>query len=361
MSTKPFSFKIPLARFDVGLLPHDARKIGSESFKTAVVMHFAAQYAAKGEQAVVTVDDDEISVLTFSADTNPLDFVLAMLRSGRIQEAVPYLESMARTEPDNVAVLYNLGIAYSELSRYDEAVAQLKRAVQLNPGHVHAWTGLGVALMRMGKRDEALEPTQKAVDLDPTDGYGQRNLGAILMGLGRTKEALPHLRAARQALPHDPQATYGLATALEAIGGEANLTEADELYLVVIERWPGQNIAELARQARTKLAHQGMRAAVDGGLRPDVMMYICGALDTFEKVGPAKTKQITLEIALKGQEGLDINDPEPKYTLSSLPGNFSGMHLVSIMYAGLKSFAPEMDAGVDLSAEYTAAMAMRKK
>lgn len=62
MSKKPFSFKIPLARFDVGLLPPDARKIGSEAFKTAVTLHFVAQYAAKGEQAIVTVDDDEITV-----------------------------------------------------------------------------------------------------------------------------------------------------------------------------------------------------------------------------------------------------------------------------------------------------------
>ena len=52
---------------------------------------------------------------------------------------------------------------------------------------------------------------------------------------------------------------------------------------------------------------------------------------------------------------------EQKYTLNSLPGKFSGMHLVSIMYAGMKAIDPDMDAGVDLSAEYAAAMAMRGK
>ena len=30
-----------------------------------------------------------------------------------------------------------------------------------------------------------------------------------------------------------------------------------------------------------------------------------------------------------------INDPEQKYTLKSLPGNFSGLQLLAIMYAGL--------------------------
>jgi Flp pilus assembly protein TadD len=361
MSKQPVSFKIPVTRFDVNLLPAGARQVGTDAFKDAVLMHFAAQYAAKGEHAIVTVDDEQITVLTLPQDSEPLDYVMSMLQSGRIKEAVPYLESMAKTDTNNVQVLYNLGIAYSELGQFDEAIIRLKKAVQLDPKHAHAWTGIGVAYQRMGKRAQALDPMKKAVEADPTDGYARRNLGAMLLGEGHHEEALKHLREARKALPHDPQTLYGLASALNTVGGEKNEEEADELYLVVIEKFPGSQVAELAREARTKLAHQGMRAKVGGGLRPDVMMYIAGALDTFDKVGPSKCQQITLEIAMKGQNGLDINDPTQKYTLKTLPGKFSGMHLVSMMYAGMKTIDPNMDAGVDLSAEYEAALAMRKQ
>lgn len=256
-------------------------------------------------------------------------------------------------------MLYNLGIAYSELDQLDEAIIRLKRVVTLNPKHAHAWTGIGVAYERMGKRAEALEPMQKAVEADPSDGYARRNLGAMLLGAGRGAEALEHLRMARQALPHDAQTLYGLASALETVGGDDNEDEADELYQVIIRKFPGSAVAERAREARTKRAHQNMRSAVGGGLRPDVVMYITEALDTFAKVGPDKTRQITIEIALKGQEGLDINDPAQKYTLKTLTGKFSGMHLVSIMYSGMKAIDPNMDAGIDLSAEYEAAKAMR--
>jgi tetratricopeptide (TPR) repeat protein len=361
MSSQPTSFKLPLSRFDLNLLPANARKIGSDAFKLAVSMHFVAQYAAKGQQALVSVDDEEIQVLTLPADSNPLDFVMTMLQSGRIKDAVPYLESMGKSDPNNVQVLYNLGIAYSELGQFDEAIIRLKRAVLLDPQHAHAWTGIGVAYQRMGKRELALEPMQRAVEADPTDGYARRNLGAMLMGLRRYDDALAHLREARKALPHDAQTIYGLAAALEAVGGDDNVVEADELYQVVIQRWPGAEVAERARTARTKLAQQSMRAKVGGGLRPDVMMYIAGALDTFEEVGPAKTQQIALEVALKGQQGLDINDAEQKYTLNTLPGKFSGMHLVSIMYAGMKAIDPDMETGIDLKAEYDAALAMRRQ
>jgi hypothetical protein len=115
-------FKIPLHRFDTNLLPPEARQVGTDAFKTAVVMHFAAEYAAQGQTAMVTVDDQEITVMAFPAEASALDFVMPMLKAGKIAEAVPYLESLTKSAPANAAVLYNLGIAYSELGQYDEAI-----------------------------------------------------------------------------------------------------------------------------------------------------------------------------------------------------------------------------------------------
>ena len=143
------------------------------------------------------------------------------------------------------------------------------------------------------------------------------------------------------------------------MAGEANTDEADELYLVVIERFPASPIAEQARLARTRLAERTMRTQAGGDIRHDVVMYIAGALETFDKVGPARSQEITVEIAMKGQSGLDINDPKAQYTLKSLPGTFSGMQLVSMMYAGLRQIDPQMDAGIDLRSEYDAAMKLR--
>ena len=131
-------FTIPLHRFDTNFLPADARQVGTDAFKTAVMMHFAAEYAAQGQTAMVTVGDQEITVMAFPAEASALDFVMPMLKAGKIAEAVPYLESLTKSAPANAEVLYNLGIAYSELGQYDEAIIRLKRAVQLDPGHAHS-------------------------------------------------------------------------------------------------------------------------------------------------------------------------------------------------------------------------------
>ena len=66
-------FKIPISRFDTNLLPPEARRVGTEAFKAAVVMHFAAEYAAQGQTAMVTVDDAEITVMAFPATASALD------------------------------------------------------------------------------------------------------------------------------------------------------------------------------------------------------------------------------------------------------------------------------------------------
>jgi hypothetical protein len=58
--------------------------------------------------------------------------------------------------------------------------------------------------------------------------------------------------------------------------------------------------------------------------------------------------------------GLDVNNPEEQYTLRSIPGKFSGLHLLCIQYVGFQIIEPSLDLGFDLSAEYDAARGMHK-
>ena len=354
-------FTIPAHRFDTNLLPADARQVGTDAFKTAVMMHFAAEYAAQGQTAMVTVDDDDITVMAFPAEASALDFVLTMLKAGKIAEAVPYLESLTKSAPANAEVLYNLGIAYSELLQYDEAIIRLKRAVQLAPGHAHAWVGIGTAYHRMRKPELALEAFEKAVEADPNDGYTRRNLGGMLIGFEHIDRAVMHLRKALDLLPDDPQAIFGLATALEQAGTDAADEEADALHLRFITEHPRSPMIEQAEKARTTFAHKRLKSSGVGGFRPDVMMYIAEALKIFKKQGTQKRQAIALEIAMLGRSGLDINDPDEKYSLKSLPGKFSGLHLLAIMYTAFQQIDPKMNTGVDFAAEYKAAVQMQQK
>ena len=230
-----------------------------------------------------------------------------------------------------------------------------------NQNRVHQTLIIGNTYYRIRKPEQTLQAFEKAVELNPDDGYTHRNLGGILVASKRNDEALLHLRKALKLMPDDPQSIFGLAIALEEVGTDDADEEADALFLRLIQEHPTSPIVEQAEKARTAFGHKRMKSRSVGGFRLDVMMFIAGALKTFKKLGPKKRQEIAVEIAMLGRSGLDINDPTAKYKLKTLPGKFTGLHLLAIMYTAFRQIDPKMDAGADFSAEYQAAMELPAK
>ena len=67
--------------------------------------------------------------------------------------------------------------------------------------------------------------------------------------------------------------------------------------------------------------------------------YLTDALDTLKKEGSQ-----------------DINDPGEKYRLKSMPGKFSGRHLLAITYTTFQQIDPSKKTGMDFAAKRTAAV-----
>jgi hypothetical protein len=53
------------------------------------------------------------------------------------------------------------------------------------------------------------------------------------------------------------------------------------------------------------------------------------------------------------------NQSAPSYALRTLPGEYSALNVVAIMYAAFQQFAPETDVGIDLAREYEMAQGMK--
>lgn len=105
-----------------------------------------------------------------------------------------------------------------------------------------------------------------------------------------------------------------------------------------------------------RLAQRSFRAAAPNVERPDAVMYCLTALQKFDRMPIAEIQKIAFEIAILGTRGLSVNDPSKTYFLNSLPGEFTALQLVCLMYVGFKKFAPEQDVGFDLSQEYQRAL-----
>jgi hypothetical protein len=87
--------------------------------------------------------------------------------------------------------------------------------------------------------------------------------------------------------------------------------------------------------------------------------YCLDALKRYAKVPVEKVREISFEIGMVGRNGLDYASLDKKYTLKSLPDEqFSGLHLMCLMYAGFKRIAPEHDLHMDLSEPFLTALEM---
>ena len=359
-SVAGYSFVISVADFDKTVLPPDARTPATDVFSHEVSRFFQKEFAAFKGRAQIVVDATKIEVSWHADPTQPLPMQLVKrkLEAGEYAEAIQLLEKLRHYQPDDAAILYNLGMALSDMGKLDQAEQVLRHAVDVAPDHVNARVALGVVLARKGQHAEAIPVLREAVAQEPTNPWAHRNLGGCLMTLGQTAEAEASLRRAVELNPADPQSLLGLAQILQE---KDERKEADNLYIQIIALDERSPLAETARQERTKLAQQSFRAVVPGMERPDAVMYCLGAIRLFEKMKPEAIQKICFEIALLGQKGLDTTDSTPKYRLKSMPGEFSGLHLLCYMYIAFKNLAPDRDIGFDLTKEFELAKAMHKK
>jgi tetratricopeptide (TPR) repeat protein len=355
--SKEYSFKLAFEDFDISLLGDDAKQ---EEFSSRVSEFFAKQFAGFGGRARVIVNDaDQEIEVHWTKEANwkdPKDKVLDLLNDGKLTTALPMLWTLVQNDPSDADNLYHLGVVYSELRQFSKASETLERLVDLAPDHVHGLTALGVAEINSGNLLIAEEWLRKATKIDPKNQWALRNLGACLMKQDRHADASQILSLCLAEAPKDIAAMVGLAEAQQALGDSST---ADGLYRMAIQIGGPEHIVDIAKERRTKIAENRMRE--NSNVRLDVVEYIKTALEHFREMQPKQIQDLGIEIGLLGRKGLSINDPTMTYKVKSLDGEFTGLQLVSIMYAAFQQFAPGQNVGVDFNKEYQIAADQQKK
>jgi protein O-mannosyl-transferase len=158
---------------------------------------------------------------------------MALLRQGRMEDAIPHFRAAAAINPDDAVSNMNIGIyeqtrgyapqaieqykkaiklardpklkakaynnlgyAYKDIGDYADAQQSLQAAVSVNPEFVGAWISLGLVAQKSGDLNRAIEAYSRAMKLEPS-GFGYLLLGQALELSGRTAEAEA---ATRQAM-----------------------------------------------------------------------------------------------------------------------------------------------------------------
>jgi Flp pilus assembly protein TadD len=349
-------FVMPLDSYDVTLLPPDKRDPKSPDFPLAISKQLTEELSAFGAKTRIIVGTEHIEIQW--DPTSEIDIVgaaIKLLQSGNYRSGVPLLQNVLTIDPDNTVVLFNLGMALSDLGELTDAITYLKQLVKLEPNNPNAWIALGVAESRNGDAYQSVVSLRKSVELAPDNPFAYRNLGGALLRLGQFEEARSTLEKASHLNPKEQGIWFGLGQACFSV---EQIPESEAAFRKVIELDPESEIAEASRRELSRIAEKTFRNRGIAGVRPDAIEYCAEAMKIFRGFDNQRLGPILLELAQMGSRGLDIHNPGPRYTVKSLPGDFSALKIVCFMYVAAQRLIPGQDVGIDLSKEYALAKGM---
>ncbi|MCJ7615266.1 MAG: hypothetical protein MUO43_01880 [Desulfobacterales bacterium] len=127
MSNNRIILIIKASDIDISSLPQDKRDIKSRAFKDAVYSHLLKNYGVSGENIIVHIQNDIITI-----EWSPLEIdeyfdaeyqrSMRLLTDGKLEEARFILEDLAFRSPKDPNMLSNLGMVYSEFHELDLAI-----------------------------------------------------------------------------------------------------------------------------------------------------------------------------------------------------------------------------------------------
>lgn len=163
----------------------------------------------------------------FDAQTARLR-AIALLRLGRIDEALATLQAAQRLAPDSIEVLCNLGSAHLAAGDGEAAIAVLERARALAPRHPAVLNGLGNARRAEGDLAAAREAYRECTQATPDYAGAWLNLAAVELALGEPAAAERAVRLALQRAPGHPEGLLLLGHVLAAQRRHAEAAAAYE-------------------------------------------------------------------------------------------------------------------------------------
>ena len=149
----------------------------------------------------------------------------ALLRDGKVDEAITELKRAAELAPSSAVITANLAFAYDKQGKADEALTAYRKVLELEPANTIARNNLGNLLSRQGQYEEATREFEELLRRDPDNAAAKSNLEIATKNQGISKERQDQVSGALQAAaakPADPQAAYAAARVYARLGDQDN-------------------------------------------------------------------------------------------------------------------------------------------
>ena len=117
-------------------------------------------------------------------------------------------KNVLEIEPNHVAALNNIGVAYNNAYNYKEAIIYLEKCIEQSPNYTLAYANLANSYNLLNELDKALELSSKAIEINPKIDWSYSVKGNILTKLGELDEAEQTFSKAINLNPNSPEAYF---------------------------------------------------------------------------------------------------------------------------------------------------------
>jgi Flp pilus assembly protein TadD len=173
--------------------------------------------------------------------------------------AVDWYQQYLSKRPNDAIAHFQLGYAFTALSRPADAKPEYERAIELNPNMVEAYENLGLTLVPTDPA-AAIEPLKHATELRRGDAHMIWALGTAYEASGKLTEAIEQYKIASELPGAGPVIPVSLGFALLQTG---NVREAEAAFRSALESNPvGMTLAQAhLGLAEVHRANKGLPAA----------------------------------------------------------------------------------------------------
>lgn len=142
---------------------------------------------------------------------------LAMEES-RFTEAVEIYQDLLKSDPSNVGLVMNLGLALDGAGKPREAIARFDRALKLDPGFAPAHLAAGACWRKLGDLNQALDAFEHAFKIEPGSRKIHLELAGTHCALGHFERAVEFYEKFTSVDTHEPRAWKELGLSYVRLG-----------------------------------------------------------------------------------------------------------------------------------------------
>lgn len=156
------------------------------------------------------------------------ELVRIFKETGNYERLLDICERAVAAQPEDIALLNDLGDAYIKVGKAGESVKVFKKMVEMEPDASATYCSLGNALVEAGDLDGAEAAYKRAVEIDPSEaGTFYNRLANVYCTVGHDERAERTLRKCLEYGYDDPMYYCGLGDVLVKLG---KIEEARRIY-----------------------------------------------------------------------------------------------------------------------------------